>query len=202
MLVLLAALVPASGFALGVQERVRVAVSVASLLNRERAGWRDPAPAARSRQRSYGVRAPRNVAREAKRRFRVVRRSCEFREAQKQRPKQRRSASRSRGGGLWVGKHYGAGGERYGDPLADHPHAATVRQLRRFYLLLSQEKLVSREASRVMLDLFASPDMSSCHAKRERWRSESSAARRPREDDGPIIAGEALECGAAATPSS
>ena len=38
-----------------------------------------------------------------------------------------------RGGGLWVGKHYGPNSERIGDPVADHSHAATVRQLLRFY---------------------------------------------------------------------
>jgi len=63
------------------------------------------------------------------------------------------------GGGLWVGKHYGEGTERYGDPIADHSHAATVRQLLRFYLLLEQGKLVSPAASKTMLELFASPDI-------------------------------------------
>ena len=36
------------------------------------------------------------------------------------------------GGGIWVGKHYGQGAERIGDPIADNSHAATVRQLLRF----------------------------------------------------------------------
>lgn len=63
------------------------------------------------------------------------------------------------GGGLWVGKHYGAGGERIGDPIADHSHAATVRQLLRFYLMLEQGRLVSPEASRVMKEIFASPEI-------------------------------------------
>jgi beta-lactamase class A len=65
----------------------------------------------------------------------------------------------ARGGGLWVGKHYGDGAERFGDPIADHSHAATVRQLLRFYLLLEQGKLVSPEASRTMREIFASPDI-------------------------------------------
>jgi len=65
----------------------------------------------------------------------------------------------TRGGGLWVGKHYGPNSERIGDPVADHSHAATVRQLLRFYLMLEQGKLVSPEASRTMRDLFASPDI-------------------------------------------
>lgn len=59
----------------------------------------------------------------------------------------------SRGGGLWVGKYYGKAGERYGDPVADNSHAATVRQLLRFYLLLEQRKLVSPAASQTMLDI-------------------------------------------------
>ena len=63
----------------------------------------------------------------------------------------------ARGGGIWVGKHYGKGGERYGSPAGDNSHAATVRQLLRFYLLLAQRKLISREASALMSDIFASP---------------------------------------------
>lgn len=65
----------------------------------------------------------------------------------------------ARGGGLWVGKHYGEGTERYGDPIADHSHAATVRQLLRFYLLMEQGKLVSPAASKTMMELLASPDI-------------------------------------------
>ncbi len=63
------------------------------------------------------------------------------------------------GGGLWLGKHYGKGGERAVDPVGGHSHAATVRQLLRFYLLLEQDKLVSAEASAVMRDIFRSPDI-------------------------------------------
>jgi beta-lactamase class A len=61
------------------------------------------------------------------------------------------------GGGIWVGKHYGQGTERYGDPIGNNSHAATVRQLLRFYLLLEQGKLISPEASRTMREIFASP---------------------------------------------
>jgi beta-lactamase class A len=64
-----------------------------------------------------------------------------------------------RGGGLWIGKHYGKDDERYGDPVANHSHAATVRQLLRYYLLLEQGKLVSPQASKVMRMIFASPDL-------------------------------------------
>src|SRR5258708_7417959 len=63
------------------------------------------------------------------------------------------------GGGIWVGKHYGQGGERIGDPIANNSHAATVRQLLRFYLLLEQGRLVSPDASRAMREIFASPDI-------------------------------------------
>jgi beta-lactamase class A len=65
----------------------------------------------------------------------------------------------NRGGGIWVGKHYGKGDERYGDPLGDHSHAATVRQLLRYFLMLEQGKLVSPAASNTMREIFASPDI-------------------------------------------
>jgi beta-lactamase class A len=65
----------------------------------------------------------------------------------------------ARGGGIWVGKHYGPNSERIGDPVADHSHAVTVRQLLRFYWLLSRGELVSPAASKKMLEIFASPDI-------------------------------------------
>lgn len=65
----------------------------------------------------------------------------------------------TRGGGIWVGKHYGEASERFGSPAADNSHAATVRQLLRFYLLLEQGRLVSPAASKAMLAIFASPDI-------------------------------------------
>jgi len=63
------------------------------------------------------------------------------------------------GGGIWVGKHYGAGGERIGDPIANNAHAATVRQLLRYFLMLEQDQLVSPAASKTMREIFASPDI-------------------------------------------
>ena len=66
----------------------------------------------------------------------------------------------ARGGGIWMGKHYGKSTERYGDPVANHSHAATVRQLIRFHLLLEQGKLVSPAASKTMREIFASPKIS------------------------------------------
>jgi len=65
----------------------------------------------------------------------------------------------NRGGGLWLGKHYGQDTERIGSPVGDNSHAATVRQLLRFYLLLEQGKLVSPAASKTMLEIFASPEI-------------------------------------------
>lgn len=63
------------------------------------------------------------------------------------------------GGGIWVGKHYGKGGERIGSPMGDNSHAATVRQLIRYFLLLEQGKLVSPAASKIMREIFVSPDV-------------------------------------------
>lgn len=63
------------------------------------------------------------------------------------------------GGGIWVGKHYGKGTERFGDPIGDNSHAATVRQLLRYFLWLEQGKLVSPAASKTMRAIFASPDI-------------------------------------------
>src|SRR5437867_12170759 len=67
------------------------------------------------------------------------------------------------GGGIWVGKHYGKGDERYGDPVGNNSHAATVRQLLRYFLLLEQRKLVSPAASETMRQIFASPDIPHDH---------------------------------------
>lgn len=61
----------------------------------------------------------------------------------------------ARGGGIWLGKHYGKSDERIGDPVGNNSHAATVRQLLRFYLRLEQGTLVSAEASRIMREIFA-----------------------------------------------
>jgi beta-lactamase class A len=65
----------------------------------------------------------------------------------------------SHGGGIWVGKHYGRDTERIGSPVAGNSHAATVRQLLRFYLWLEQDRLVSPAASQTMREIFASPDI-------------------------------------------
>jgi len=64
-----------------------------------------------------------------------------------------------RGGGIWVGKHYGKDAERYPDPVGRHSHAITVRQVLRYYLLMLQGKLVSPQASAKMVEVFESPDI-------------------------------------------
>jgi beta-lactamase class A len=66
---------------------------------------------------------------------------------------------KDRGGGIWIGKHYGKGGERIGDPVGDNSHAANVRQLLRYFLLLEQGKLISPAASKTMCQIFASPNI-------------------------------------------
>jgi beta-lactamase class A len=66
---------------------------------------------------------------------------------------------KNHGGGIWCGKHYGKGAERYPDPVSDNSHAANVRQLLRYYLLLEQGKLVSPQASATMRQIFESPDI-------------------------------------------
>ncbi len=69
------------------------------------------------------------------------------------------------GGGLWVGKHYGKSDERLRDPLAGESHAATVRQLLRYYLMLEHGRLVNPEASKVMREIFDSPDLEHLQSK-------------------------------------
>lgn len=72
---------------------------------------------------------------------------------------ERGSYDAQRGGGIWVGKHYGRADERYPDPVGDHSHAATVRQVLRYFLLLEQGQLESPAVSRTLRDIFVSPDI-------------------------------------------
>ena len=58
-------------------------------------------------------------------------------------------------GGLWVGKDYAKGGLWRRDPLHNLSHGATAMQVARFYYLLEQEELVSREHSRKMKEILA-----------------------------------------------
>ena len=64
------------------------------------------------------------------------------------------------GGGIWIGKHYGKGDERIGSPVGDNSHAATVRMLLKYFVMLEQDQLVSPAASRTMRELFRSPELS------------------------------------------
>jgi beta-lactamase class A len=61
------------------------------------------------------------------------------------------------GGGLWVGKRYGAGGATNREPIKNLSHAATVTQVCRFYYLLAQGKLVNEKRSKQMLDIMEDP---------------------------------------------
>ncbi|GAA3597692.1 hypothetical protein GCM10022396_13720 [Flavivirga amylovorans] len=63
------------------------------------------------------------------------------------------------GGGLWVGKRYGGGGDTNRDPLKNLSHAASVTQVCRFYYLLVQGKLVNEARSKQMLDIMENPDL-------------------------------------------
>lgn len=61
------------------------------------------------------------------------------------------------GGGLWVGKRYGGGGDTNREPLKNLSHAATVAQVCRYYYLLAHGKLVNEKRSKQMLDIMEDP---------------------------------------------
>ena len=63
----------------------------------------------------------------------------------------------SDGGGLWVGKRYGGGGDTNREPLLNLSHAATVDQVCRYYYLLANGKLVNQHRSKQMLDIMENP---------------------------------------------
>ena len=63
------------------------------------------------------------------------------------------------GGGLWVGKRYGGGGDTNREPLKNLSHAATVTQVSRYYYLLANGQLVNRERSKQMLEIMENPDL-------------------------------------------
>ncbi len=62
-----------------------------------------------------------------------------------------------RGGGLWVGKRYSKSNRRNPDPLKGLSHGATATQVSRFYYLIAQGRLVSRDRSKQMLEILADP---------------------------------------------
>jgi beta-lactamase class A len=63
------------------------------------------------------------------------------------------------GGGLWVGKRYGGGGDTNREPLKNLSHAATVNQVCRYYYLLANGKLVNRNRSKQMLKIMGDPEL-------------------------------------------
>jgi beta-lactamase class A len=63
------------------------------------------------------------------------------------------------GGGLWVGKPYGSGGTRVGDPIKGLSHAASVMQVCKYYYLLAFGQLVSEDRSRDMLQMLVDPQL-------------------------------------------
>ncbi|MEM5564948.1 serine hydrolase [Psychroserpens sp. AS72] len=63
------------------------------------------------------------------------------------------------GGGLWVGKRYGGGGDTNREPLKNLSHAATVNQVCRYYYLLANGKLVNRKRSAQMLKIMGNPEL-------------------------------------------
>tara|TARA_R110002096_G_scaffold12004_16_gene43699 strand:- start:1144 stop:2079 length:936 start_codon:yes stop_codon:yes gene_type:complete len=64
-----------------------------------------------------------------------------------------------KGGGLWVGKRYGGGGDTNREPLKNLSHAASVNQVCRYYYLLAHGKLVNEKRSKQMLDIMGNPDL-------------------------------------------
>jgi beta-lactamase class A len=64
---------------------------------------------------------------------------------------------KTQGGGLWVGKRYAAGGKKNPDPMQGLSHAATARQVARFYHMLAFGQLVTKERSEQMLEILVDP---------------------------------------------
>jgi len=63
------------------------------------------------------------------------------------------------GGGLWVGKRYAKGGKTNRESLKSLSHAATVNQVCRYYYMLANGELVSRDRSKIMLDILVNPEL-------------------------------------------
>jgi beta-lactamase class A len=63
------------------------------------------------------------------------------------------------GGGLWVGKAYGGGSIRIGDPIKNLSHAASVMQVCKYYYMLAFGQLVNKERSSDMLDMLVNPEL-------------------------------------------
>ena len=61
------------------------------------------------------------------------------------------------GGGLWVGKRYGGGGDTNREPLKNLSHAATTKQVCSFYYQLVMGQLINKERSEEMLEIMKDP---------------------------------------------
>ncbi|MFD1061971.1 serine hydrolase [Winogradskyella litorisediminis] len=61
------------------------------------------------------------------------------------------------GGGLWVGKRYGGGGNTYREPLKQLSHAATTKQVASFYYQLAMGNLINDKRSKQMLEYMKDP---------------------------------------------
>ncbi len=67
--------------------------------------------------------------------------------------------NKNKGGGLWVGKRYGKGGETNREPLKNLSHAASVNEVCKYYYMLANGKLVNEKRSKEMLDIFENPEL-------------------------------------------
>lgn len=65
----------------------------------------------------------------------------------------------NKGGGLWVGKRYGGGGDTNREPLKNLSHAASVDQVCRYYYLMAHGKLVNYNRSKQMLEIMGNPGL-------------------------------------------
>ena len=73
------------------------------------------------------------------------------------RQKQHKFYDETKGGGLWVGKRYAAGGKRHPEPMKGLSHAATTLQVCSFYYQLALGNLISKERSEQMLEIMKDP---------------------------------------------
>jgi beta-lactamase class A len=67
--------------------------------------------------------------------------------------------NKEKGGGLWVGKRYGGGGNTNREPIKNLSHAASVTQVCKFYYLLANGKLVNEKRSKQMLTILENPEL-------------------------------------------
>lgn len=66
---------------------------------------------------------------------------------------------KNNGGGLWVGKRYAKDGNTNRESLKNLSHAASVDQVCKYYYMLANGELVSRDRSKIMLDMLENPEL-------------------------------------------